>query len=71
MSEDLRRISFHTKVPLYEKSQKIPWGIRSAVLRILLERVIDAADKKGEMIYGAVLGGDFTLVFKDKGDEAN
>lgn len=65
MPDDKRRISFHVDDKFYERTSKIPWGIRAAVLRQLLEKTMDAAEQKGNMIYGAVIGGDFKILYKE------
>ena len=50
---------------LWERVQQMPYGVRSAVIRTLLEKVLDAADRRGQMIYGAVIGGDFKIVYRE------
>lgn len=60
------RLTFNIPPELYEKMQGMPWGTRAAVIRVLLERVTDAAGKHGKMIYGAVLDGDFDIVHRRK-----
>ena len=44
----------------------MPWGVRTRILAILLERILDAAEKYGSMIYGALLDGDFQITYKEK-----
>ena len=58
------RISFPVDDDLYKRINRIPWGVRAAVLRRLLERVIDAAEEHGELVYGAVIGGKFSIEYK-------
>lgn len=60
------RICFETDKDLYEKSTKIPWGIRSALLRVLLEKIVESGEEHGSMIYGAILDGEFDLVQRTK-----
>ena len=58
------RLSFNVSPALHKKANKIPWGVRAAVLRRLLERIVDAAEEHGPEIYGAVMGGEFDIVGK-------
>ena len=66
MSSD-KRLSFQVDDSYYQRAHAMPWGIRAEVLRKLLEKTMDAADSKGDMIYGAILGGDFRITFKEDG----
>ncbi len=59
------RISFNIPKHLHEKAENMPWGVRTRILGILLERILDAADKYGMMIYGALLDGDFEIKYKE------
>mgnify|MGYP000091231955 CR=1 FL=1 len=61
-----KRISLPIDEALYERLSKMPWGMRSPIVRVLLERVIDAGEKHGAMIYGAILDGHFDIVYKEK-----
>lgn len=60
------RVNFDVTDALYKRIQEIPYGMRSEVLRSLITRAIDAADKSGELVYGAIIGGDFELQYQDK-----
>lgn len=60
----ITRISFDVDKDLYDKTESIPWGVRASILRILLERVVEAADKQGKMIYGAIMDGKFDIRFR-------
>jgi hypothetical protein len=60
------RIGFNIPESLYKKTEEIPWGMRSMVLRMLLERLIDAGEKHGLAIYGAIMSGDFELTYKER-----
>lgn len=64
--KDEVRISFNIPKELQKKAEAMPWGVRTRILAILLERVLDAADKYGSMIYGALLDGDFEITYKEK-----
>jgi|TARA_Y100000310_G_scaffold345664_1_gene467911 hypothetical protein len=64
--KDEVRISFNIPRKLQEKAEAMPWGVRTRILAILLERILDAADKYGSMIYGALLDGDFEITYKEK-----
>ena len=60
------RLSFSIPQELFEKSKMIPWGLRASLLRIILERVVDAGEKHGKIIYGAILEGDWEMVPREK-----
>ena len=59
--EDVR-ISFLVPYALKERSKKIVWGGRSPALRVLLERLVDAVEKHGQAMIGAVIDGKFEIV---------
>ena len=63
MSEH-KRISFLAPVETHEKAKQIPFAMRSGMLRILLERVLDAADKHGPIVFGAIMSGEFEISYK-------
>jgi len=65
----VRRVSFLVPEELLERSQKIVWGGRSPVMRVLLEKFVDAFEKHGSKIVGAVIDGEFeiTPTYKTKG----
>jgi hypothetical protein len=44
----------------------IPRGLKGAVLRVLLSKTLDAAEKKGSLVFGAVLDGAFHLEVEEK-----
>ena len=60
------RISFPVDSDLYKRARTVPWGLRSAVLRVLLDKAIKAAEREGNMIYAAICDGDFELVYKQQ-----
>lgn len=60
------RVSFTISEELHEKSKGIPWGIRAAILRTLLEKVIAASKKHGLLVYGAILEGEYDIIPRSK-----
>jgi len=65
---DTTRIAVIVDKKDYEKAGKImPWGVRSSVMRSLFKAILEAAIKNGPMIYGAILSGDYEIVYKSKG----
>ncbi len=60
------RISFPVDDKLYARIERIPWGVRAEVLRKLITRVMDSADEAGNLVYGAVIGGEFEIKYKTK-----
>jgi|TARA_R100000750_G_scaffold44090_1_gene29447 hypothetical protein len=65
-AKDDMRISFNIPGRLAERCKDMPWGIRTKIMTILLEKVLDAVTAYGSMIYGAILDGDFKIVYKEK-----
>jgi|TARA_Y100000310_G_scaffold344749_1_gene459234 hypothetical protein len=63
MSEH-KRISFLIPVDIYERSKQMPFAMRSVMLRVLLERALDAADKHGPIVFGAIMSGEFEISYK-------
>jgi len=66
MSDEDIRISITLDLDLHERLKKMPYGIRSEVIRVLIRRVLDAGEKGGSAVYGAVLDGDFDIVPRKK-----
>lgn len=62
MPSKFKRLTFNIPPELHEKMQHMPYGIRAAVIRALLDAVTRSALKHGKMIYGAVLDGDFEII---------
>lgn len=60
------RVSFLVPHALKERSKKIVWGGRSPALRVLLERLVDAVEKHGQQMIGAIIDGEFEIVPKRK-----
>ncbi len=60
------RLSFSISNELFKKAKSIPWGLRASLLRILLEKTVDAGEKHGKLIYGAVLEGDYEIIPRKK-----
>jgi len=60
-----KQISFLVSPELGERMKRIPWGIRNTLLTKLVEATLGAAEKRGTMIYGAVVDGNFTLEYKE------
>ena len=61
------RVSFIADEDFKNRLDRLmPWGYRSAVCRTLLEHVMDAIDKHGPLVCGAIVGGDFKITYKDR-----
>jgi hypothetical protein len=65
------RLNFDVSPELAQRTKGIPWGIRSAVFRRLVGFLMDAVDKHGYAIYGAIIDEDFALVQKEKKNDGN
>lgn len=66
MADKLIRLSFSISKKLQEKSKSIPWGLKASLLRILLERIVDAGEEHGKMVYGAILEGEYDITPRSK-----
>ncbi len=62
MKNKKHRLSFSVPPELFKLARTVPWGIRAAILRILLFKVLEAGQKHGKMLYGAVLEGEWDIV---------
>ena len=40
----------------------IPWGIQAAIIRLLINRVLDLIEEHGDVVLGALLSGKLTLL---------
>lgn len=67
--QDDVRISFLVPHALMIRSRKITWGGRSPALRVLFERLVDAVEKNGEKMIGAIIDGEFEIIYKPKEDK--
>ena len=64
MADEDKRISFLAPMEIHEKAKQIPYAMRSGMLRILLERILDASDKHGPIVFGAIMSGEFEISYK-------
>ena len=40
----------------------IPWGIQAAIIRLLINRVLDLIEEHGDVVLGALLSGKLTVL---------
>jgi hypothetical protein len=57
------RVNFEISDELAEKLKRLPWGTRTTLIRILLERIADAIEKHGEIMIGAIMSGEFAITY--------
>lgn len=55
------RVSVDISRDLHSRLSKLPYGMRSEIMRRLLEMVADAIEKRGAIMVGAIMSGDFEL----------
>lgn len=63
-----RHINVQVPTDLYDEfKERVPWGLRMHLFRALLELILEAIRKDGEIIMGALMSGEFriTLARKD------
>lgn len=65
-ADDNVRVSFLVPASLMHRSKKITWGGRSPALRVLFEKLIDAVEKNGNKMVGAVIDGQFEITYKPR-----
>jgi hypothetical protein len=56
------RLTLEVDEDLLERCKSIPWGLRSEIIRALLVRAIDAGERHGSLMYGAIMDGKFDLI---------
>lgn len=57
-----RRISVPIPQELYEKFHRvIPWGFRKHLMKSVVEIVLEAVERDGNIVMGAVMAGRFRL----------
>ncbi|PWT71751.1 MAG: hypothetical protein C5B59_17380 [Bacteroidetes bacterium] len=62
-----KRIIFQVPVELAERMKiRIPWGFLPTLIRLFLEKLMDAIDKEGDIVIGAILSGQYTLEYTHK-----
>jgi len=59
----MSRVNFEIPDDLFERCARLPWGFRTSLMRIILERIVDSIEKNGEIMIGAILSGEFSLEY--------
>lgn len=54
-------IHFKVNEELKVRFRRLPWGMRSAALRSLTERMCDIYERHGEIGLGAIISGEYTF----------
>lgn len=68
-NEQTVRINFEVSRDLHAKmARTFPYGMRGRVVTVLLEAIVEATEKQGQMILGAILDGQFVLRYQPKGE---
>ena len=67
---EVKRIAFEADEDLVERINTcLPWGMKAAVLRVVLELVVEAVEKEGAVFLGAVLSNEVRLTGRPRADE--
>ena len=61
MSQDVRPLHVNIPLDLKQRFDKIPWGVRTHVVRKLIEWACILYEKHGELGLGAILAEKFEL----------
>lgn len=69
--KDQERVTFNVNTDLKKRIQCIPWGNQGAIMRNLMTACVVAIEENGSIMLGALLSGEFKLVYepKEKEDE--
>lgn len=63
------RVNFEIEEDLNRRMQRvIPWGNKAPCLRVLTEKLVDAVERHGLVMVGAVMSGEFRLVYEPRGE---
>ena len=66
----MKRLSVELATELYDRvASTLPWGVKSAIFRQLLEMVIEGVEEKGHEFVGALLSGHLKLTVKSMKDD--
>jgi len=66
MSDEQVRLTISISKEDHKKFSKIRWGLRSELVKIVLSKIVDSAEKHGQAIYGFILDGEFDIVPRKK-----
>lgn len=61
--KSVARFNFEVPEELAERLQRLPWGTRTKLMRILLEKIVESVEEHGEIMIGAIMSGEFTLSY--------
>lgn len=64
-----KRLAFEVDEELAERLRKLPWGLKTAILRKTLEMVADAYERQGSMFLAAMLDDQLAFTAKPKVEE--
>jgi hypothetical protein len=59
--KEMARVNFNCSRDLKDRLDRMPWGLRSSVLRRISEMLCDLYERHGEIGLGAILANDFRL----------
>ena len=58
-------VRFRVDADLYNRVySKVPWGLFSPMMRALCSMAVDAIERDGPMIAGALASGDYIIVYQ-------
>lgn len=61
------RVNFEISDELAGKLKSMPWGTRTTLIRILLEKIADSIEQHGQIMIGAIMSGEFTIEYTPGG----
>lgn len=61
------KISVDVDREFHHRMQKaLGWGIKARLVRCILEMIVEAVERQGEVIIGAILSGEYRIVYTPK-----
>lgn len=67
----MRRVSIAIDDDLFDRIDAIPWGMKSSLIRSILEMIADGMDRSGSIFLGAVLNGEMVLRLRKEGNDGD
>ena len=65
MTEKTVRTTLHLTKDIIERSERLmPWGMRSQIIRAILDKALDVAEEHGTLAFGAILDGQYEITLK-------
>lgn len=72
MSHEPARLNVDLDRDLHDRLNRcVPWGVKAVVIRSLVTLLVEAVERDGPLILGAVMAKDVSLTIKDTSNESS